>query len=446
MKKIELEYGSGWDTILFNILDKKFYSFEQMSSENKEQLGVEEYYTSRSGSSGAGFTKNDMLVPFGVVRVDAKGMQKYKIVNDNVSMWSELFGYITIASHSGIQGRGDNYPQLILSDGERVGFFSLNGKKDGSVAGIFDEKALEALTDWNKFWEKLEEMQSAHSDNDPLYKTINIPYFDNYLAKIDRPIKVYGSYMGWNVKRFIDNRLLRFKEDCWATADYLESDMNNIILNFGSPIDSENKIYWNKKWEKFIHLDQFHTIDFVGTRDECYRHAGYSACLDKESNEVYGITYDEELFLVKKKGFELFYTLEIKSGDSYMDYEHKVSIYESDLVKDFQEIQQKLVEKVQKNLDLIHPLRKCKEKAKWIEAFSNKDRNLSINAADSIATGNCKIGTERFIEKYNLQDTILVVDLLQHEKFKVMLQVDDFRKVLVYVLTRPEKDAIKEEE
>ena len=74
-----------------------------------------------------------------------------------------------------------------------------------------------------------------------------------------------------------------------------------------------------------------------------------------------------------------------------------------------------------------------------------KLKTFSINVADSIATGNCQIGTERFIEKYGLKDN-MVVDLLQHEKFKVMLQVDDFTKFLVYVLTRPEKDTIKEEE
>jgi len=59
----------------------------------------------------------------------------------------------------------------------------------------------------------------------------------------------------------------------------------------------------------------------------------------------------------------------------------------------------------------------------------NKEEILSVE--DSEAVGNCSSGTDAFIKKYKLERGVFVADLMRHARFGEMLDIWDFRKVVL---------------
>ena len=71
MKKdrIDVDFGGGYDSIIYSVKENRFYSYEQETEEVHSRYAGRQYYSSRSGMSGAGFLEvdpaNNDLILFG---------------------------------------------------------------------------------------------------------------------------------------------------------------------------------------------------------------------------------------------------------------------------------------------------------------------------------------------------------------------------------------------
>lgn len=115
MRKIDVSFSGGEDTIIYSTRNDRFFSYEMDSSLIHELYGGKQYHISKSGLSGHGYLTpdpdNDMLI-FGYYRTDAWQGQHKKIVGITGS-GQPIFGYAPIKSHEGIDS---DYP-FVLTDG-----------------------------------------------------------------------------------------------------------------------------------------------------------------------------------------------------------------------------------------------------------------------------------------------------------------------------------------
>lgn len=125
MRKLNVRFMGGVDTVLVSTTRNTIFSYEQNTKELHETYGGKQYYVSQSGLSGAGFLefgpKNDLIL-FGYYRTDAVGEQKKEIVHqvemNNNGKMCDIFGYAPIISHKGV----DQNAPFVLTDGTNVAF------------------------------------------------------------------------------------------------------------------------------------------------------------------------------------------------------------------------------------------------------------------------------------------------------------------------------------
>ena len=121
--RIYVSFGNGDDEIIYSIRERRPYSYERNREELHRLYGGRQYYSSRSGLSGAGFLEpspaNNDLVIFGTYRTDtAAVMQRREIVH--LENEKPIFGYAPIKSHDGV----DEAAPFVLTDGKKVAFVS----------------------------------------------------------------------------------------------------------------------------------------------------------------------------------------------------------------------------------------------------------------------------------------------------------------------------------
>jgi len=158
--------------------------------------GGENYYTSRSGRSGAGYLlpdPGDILVEFGFYRVDTgpgPGHQQKAVVGSFLRSGpcyagdtSPIFGYLPVANG----GEPGNYP-AVLTDGERICF----------VDPHYSDPLPQAIQGWNSLpWDEAKE--------------IEFTYYSYSYGSLVREGKVFrllaNGYRGVNALRFADIRM-----------------------------------------------------------------------------------------------------------------------------------------------------------------------------------------------------------------------------------------------
>jgi hypothetical protein len=132
-KRIECSFGGGSDTPILDLQQGILYSYELNRAELHNKFGGMQYYSSRSGLSGAGFiplTNTNSLVKFGWYRTDIFRYEQHReLITDNI------WGYAPIKSHGGI----DHTKPVVLTDGTKVAF-------------VNESEIVSVLADWNNFY------------------------------------------------------------------------------------------------------------------------------------------------------------------------------------------------------------------------------------------------------------------------------------------------------
>ena len=153
MKKMDVSYGGGGDTILYYLKENKFFSYE------KDHLhacyGGRQYYSSRTGLSGAGYLDIDVddLVEFPTYRVDCREPISLTAPIHQTKQGAPIYGFVPTTSHKGVTR---SHP-IVFTDGQKVVFLPvMTTDREDCLFNLPEILGFEGL----------------------LFKKIEVPYFD----------------------------------------------------------------------------------------------------------------------------------------------------------------------------------------------------------------------------------------------------------------------------
>jgi hypothetical protein len=402
MKKLQLEFGGGSDTIIYSVKENRFYSYENDTQKIHNRYGGKLYYSSRTGMSGSGFlevspAENDIII-FGYYRTDAKGEQSIATVhtvNDR-----PVFGYAPFISHGGI----DRSNPFIITDGNKVAF-------------VREYEVRETLLKWEGI------------DG----KKISLTYYDEYGNDRELSFTLHNPdhYRGVRATRFID--LWRAREAVKRTTTTSESMFEQklgIVNNedrqwFHLSLDG----YFDMKWnENPRNIEGEIVAGWNGTGGGLFWRRGH--------NSVQVLMEIERSSMNGGK-----YVVEGQTAE-WLDYEENFSILEwfSKTTEEWTKyFETKLTAKARQ--DYVYARQRS-----GINTRRLMEQNLSfmICIQDSLDTGNCRPGTEEFINRYGIKTDecgcCSVEDLLKNKNIDEMLKNFSFKKVIQNKLVDPEKE------
>jgi hypothetical protein len=400
--KIDLNFGGGYDSILFDFENNKFYSFEYHQEELAEKNKLKITYMSRSELSGSGYIFTNNLIKFGIIRTDCKNeLTSEKIMNiASISTW------VTYSSHKEI-----NNETLILSDGSRMAFFEIHNRKLTNFESF--KKAMEY---WDDFW-------FSKANNDLVKKYTN-DYYDEDLKKQNYSLYIYSDhYSNLEYNRFANLEEFKFKRE-------QENNANELFFYFF-------KVKFYK--DHYIHFNKVGIVNKIFTKDEFEKmlsYKGYS--YNKETELIYKLRCEKELSEAKRYyyyGFKIKLGLKkYKNEDILFEYENEIGAFEENALE-------KLSKSIDKNIlrkIRINFLRQAKlnlSKEKIIEIIENYKGNLPLEA--SYRAGNCKIGTKKFLKENNInileennKEYITKEDILNNENFNKITKNQEFKNAI----------------
>lgn len=389
---MNLDYFGGSDTILYSVIDNKFFSYEMEFDEIHTLYGGEWYYKSCSGLSRSGYISNvDDLIEFGFYRTDCSNEQQKQIVHcvDGKS----IFGYVPIKSHKGI----DPSMPVVLTDGQNIVFSSKNSVRD-------------VLLNWRDL--------SKHLD-DP--KKINCQYVEGG-ELINAEFTLYNptKWSKLNALRFADLREIRH-------------DHHNIQVDEERSLTEVRcGIYKNTNQNLWYHRSN------LGYYDAVYNSNPYDDdelpiiinnwCIDNDGIRFKRKGINVESFIEVEREI-VFPKLYINGMPRYIHYENNdmpvIEWYgnvDNNIKFLFKQLKLKAIEdyKYSRSNDIA-----------FIKNLMIEHREIIINKSDSFSVGNCVPGTDEFITKYKLKDGCTIGDLLDHPLIdEEMLKLYDFRKVI----------------
>jgi hypothetical protein len=135
--KFELFFDNSGETVIYSFSKNRLYSFKFQLNELKEDYDAEQYYTSCSGVSGAGWVKGSDLLIFGTYRVSP---ERYPYINhcdlygnNKTSRYKkigEVRGYVAYDPDKNISDNRDIFPILVVKN-EDICFVDSNNVVNG---------------------------------------------------------------------------------------------------------------------------------------------------------------------------------------------------------------------------------------------------------------------------------------------------------------------------
>lgn len=402
MKKVyQVAYGQGMDSVLFSVSMNKFFSFETESASLADWYTVNQYYTSRSGLSGAGTIPADGdLIPFGVYRSDSAGMQRKEQVHEVNGQ--PIFGYAPVISHHGI----DCAAPFVLTDGRKVAF-------------VHGSDVKETLLHWGEV---------------EVTKEISVTWYGSWGGKTEEKFFLCNPHRfgGVDALRFVDLRQARTQfQECERERRLLCESLFERTLNLWrsdsvrGPVYHLSRLgYLDKVWE--YHPSTLSGEEIVegwfGTGDGLYYRRRRS---------------DVQAFLeVSRKSIsEGKYVLEGETPE-YVDFEQNFSVLEW-YSRSQEEWRDFFVTKATKKArqDFVYIRTRT-----GVDTKRLMETNLEVEIClqDSYDTGNCEVGTANFISQFNIKVSdrgcITVAELLKNPGIEAMLKNFDFQKVINHKL------------
>lgn len=400
--RIDVDFGGGYDSILYSVKDNRFYSYEQETEEVHNRYGGRQYYSSRSGMSGAGFLEvdpaNNDLILFGYYRTDASGEQKIAIVH--TVNGQPIFGYAPIISHEGI----DNSAPFVLTDGNKVAF-------------VYADQVRDTLLKW-------EEIEG---------KEIGLTWYDQYgdANKLTFHLCNPNHFRGVRATRFIDLRHAReaTREMTTSSGSLFEQKLNLVNKDnccwFHLNIDG----IFDMKWDENPRDIEGEIVQgWNGAGDGLYWRRGRNgvqAFMDIKRSELNGGKY-------------------VVEGETaeYIDYERDFSILEW-FSKDVDGWKPYFVGMLTKKArqDYIYARQRSGIDTRRLME-QNPEARICIQ--DSLDCGNCRPGTDDFIKRYGIEvegdGCTSVAKLLENKNIDEMLRNFSFQKVVHYKLVDPDKE------
>jgi len=402
-KRIEVRFSGGYDSILYSVKDNRFYSYEREIDELHARYGGRQYYSSRSGLSGAGFLEvdpaNNDLIIFGYYRTDACCEQHRETVH--LVDGQPVFGYAPIISHEGI----DNNAPFVLTDGSKVAFVSAWNVRDILLG-----------------WKEIEG------------KEIELTWYDQYGYAGRLTFQLYNPdhFRGVRATRFIDLRYAREqKGDLQPRYEVLFERKLNICTNgsrwFHLHIDGFLDLMWDEDPRQIVGEI---VAGWQGTGDGLYWRRGRT-----------GVEAFIEIPRASLNGGK--YVVEGETSE-WIDYEENFSVLEwfSKEVDEWKEyFRSKLLTKARQ--DYVYARQRAGIDTRRL---MEQNREVRICVQDSLDVGNCPVGTQQFIEKYRIEadedGCTTIGELLDNEHIDEMLRNFAFQKVIHHKLVDPDKDVV----
>lgn len=384
--KIKLRHGDGDDTILMDLHNNIFYSFEHNWNVLSEKYNCQITYESHSGLTSEGWIETNDLIQIGTIRVDAKGMQNYKRIapKDNKA----LFTYVTISAHNGITENRKGYAQLIVSDGTKIKFFNLYKNENGTYHLLDTDilKLKKCLSDWELYWDNLE--QEECEDNDTYMHRFTNTIYNKDLEQVDINILVerYDMYEGWNLMRFVNLK------------GY------NIFDDFGVSIDNNIYQILYKEFNLIRYKDKYLYVGFRKTAtmvfnniESAIKYAGYTITEDNIAYKLNKISDNDYMYYAVK------FTVGLdKYGnrDITFEYEATCNYFEINPINYLTKtINRGLLRKIRK--DFVERRKKqITANEVFIKLLTMKQNKIYLK--ESYRQGNCEYGTKQFLKEHKI--------------------------------------------
>ena len=394
MKTLAVEYSGEKDSILFSVIENKFFSYESDNTFLHEKYGGRQYYRSRTGLSGAGYLPlgND-LVLFGFYRVDTKAAFQKREVVHLLDGNQPVFGYVPIQAHQGINTK---YP-VVLTDGGRITF-------------VWMGDVVETLLSW----EQLE------------FERKELKYYDKYGNGTYHDFGLYNpnKYRGVRATRFIDLR------NAIADADQAVKEAGELPLFYKRLHIVPCNGYWF-----YRHVDRF--LSQKWTTDP-------ATIIDEEIVDGWKQTDEHLTYRQGRYKVEAFMEVEratlsdgkyVVKGETpkYIDYEKDFSILEwysvNSIIDHKEYFKKKLRAKARE--DYIYARQRSGIDTKRL---MENNQDLVVCIQDSLEAGNCLVGIEGFIKRFQIvpdsKGCVTFSTLLKNKEINRMVKDFNFQKVI----------------
>lgn len=392
-----MNFGGGKNTIVLSLSEVRFYSYEKDLSYLHNKYNGRNYYSSRTGLSGAGYLEpkdceNDILL-----------MDTYNVNHRDKNINFSKPGirtYVPIKAHEGIR---EEYP-MVMVENNKVAFVR--------------PLAEDYLSTKNSFY-TLE------------WKEKELVYYTEYGEKMFFTFLFYNPYNNFkgvnplefiNLKDYVYNGI--DNEDNYSPLHYKNiSNLSQVanIKYIGGKFYHLNKLgYLDKKYDEDPH-------NVVGDVAGGWVGAGGGLFWKRIKNSI-------NVFLELTRE-ELGFDFNCKDKFVHIEYGQEYSVEDFYYSIGVNEIRENLYKK------LVTQARK--EKAEWLvksyeidslKYIMENNRDLKVSSLDALNVGFCKEGVDRFMEKWNLECELSFGELLGLPNLDNILEVEAFRELIFFKL------------
>lgn len=425
MERIKYDFGQGSTTILFSLREKIF--FNVANQETREELhkiyGGKQYYWSCSGLSGAGYlepVEND-LISLPIYRDGIKHLSEaYPTKVNGV----EMMVPVSIGRQNETRGLRERRPKLPKSP--IVLIVDVNGYRSDSIMTFVDntETMLSVLRggklsdDYVQTWE----FKHLHgtisvkwwSDENLSSQKPRLPYKFSEFVKLFFPLKIEEAKNYWTFISEPESLIRKCLKLAKTTQD---GDVRCGL--FGLPVEKISELSSRFQSGSFF---SWSAGDWFSTKNFIFRRNG------EKIYAVYECKRNE---------------LSSRFSEDLIEYEREFSVfdwYSRPAEEWISEMRKSAFDKAKD--DFINTTRwSIEEQTQKIKELLENNSDVMFFIADSLATGNCLPGTERFMEEFDIKEPISAKQLLEHKKFKEMLKNSRFLSVVLRKLFNPNEEA-----
>lgn len=421
--KIECGFGGGGDTILFAPKGGEFSSYEKDSEALHSRFGGKAYYSSLSGLSGAGYLlppPSDPLIEVGSYRTDAR-LSPHPAP---ATLYEKIQCFVPHRSHQGIDGT----KPLVLAEGSKVAM----------VAEHF--RVWEVLSSWG---------------DEEKWRVIEIPAYTNQ-GSFD-PIHLQVQGRGVSALPFVSHpRVTEARE--WANT----VDCGPWQHSRDWPIRA---LGWfpTQKWEWSEEAQ-----GSVPVPGDGWLHQAKDGYFDAYSPDVHPLDMEGEIpggWVVDPDEFFFWQVRRVgaeqqvygflwdfgEGGESATEYEIEVPVvafFARGTAHYVAMCREGIARKRAAAAEYQERLR-VSEEARRVEGIAVKEllsQNpaLEFSIADSLAMGNCQVGTLAWLARHGIKPTALTetrtaAQLLAHSQIDAMCADDLFARVVRAKVASPQE-------
>jgi hypothetical protein len=433
-KRMELKFGGGMSDVVYSLKERKLYNYEEDSQLLEAEYGGMQYYTSRSGNSGAGYLnfeqgENDLL-KMSTYRSDVAHPGDFiyhgeeSVYNDSEVETNENYIFIPTISHGGIDR---NAPIIFVSKrydyGQKIAFMRFHRDITGLLEAF---KALE--------FTEMETEYYRSGDGHTKYHGYNI-------VKHTFKWKFHNenNFRGINALSF-----LNIQEMIEPPKQEEKFILQTLNLTSVEKTEVCLKTYKDVVTTAYLHRNYSGFYDQFITEDELLNSNGELV----DSWQV-GQGWKINKFFYKRFGNTIRMMKEVNLQDysdgkyfierKFMEYELDISIfdfYEAQHEDWNKELERQLLRKIRNEWVWERSEEKKTFISQNIKEVLEKNPNQVINLDDSVQTGNCPVGTREFINQFSLKKEMTFGELINSDHFEEFKKNRDFIKVIGSVVDR----------